>query len=127
MSDIQLVHTEKAPAAVGPYSQATVANGVLYVSGQLGIIPSEGKLAEGFKAQARQGLENLKAILEEAGSSLDKVTSVDVFIMDMGRFADLNTIYAEYFSDHKPARAAVQVAALPLGGLVEFKCTAVVG
>ena len=127
MSDIQLVHTEKAPAAVGPYSQATVANGVLYVSGQLGIIPSEGKLAEGFKAQARQGLENLKAILEEAGSSLDKVTSVDVFIMDMGRFADLNAIYAEYFSAHKPARAAVQVAALPLGGLVEFKCTAVVG
>jgi len=127
MSDIQLVHTEKAPAAVGPYSQATVANGILYVSGQLGIIPSEGKLAEGFKAQTRQGLENLKAILEEAGSSLDKVTSVDVFIMDMGRFADLNAIYAEYFSDHKPARAAVQVAALPLGGLVEFKCTAVVG
>ncbi|OIQ51854.1 Enamine/imine deaminase [Pseudodesulfovibrio hydrargyri] len=126
MSDIQLIHTEKAPAAVGPYSQATAVNGTLYVSGQLGIVPSEGKLAEGFKAQTRQALENVKAILEQAGSSLDKVLAVDVFLMDMGRFADLNAIYAEYFSDHKPARAAVQVAALPLGGLVEFKCVAVI-
>jgi 2-iminobutanoate/2-iminopropanoate deaminase len=127
MSRIQLIHTENAPAAVGPYSQATAENGTLYVSGQLGIVPSEGKLAEGFKAQTRQALENLKAIVEEAGSSLDNVLSVDVFLMDMGRFADLNAIYAEYFSDHKPARAAVQVAGLPLGGLVEFKCVAVIG
>jgi len=126
MSDIQLIHTEKAPAAVGPYSQATAVNGMIHVSGQLGIIPSEGKLAEGFKAQTRQALENLKAILEEAGSSLNKVLSVDVFIMDMGRFADLNGIYAEFFTDHKPARAAIQVAGLPLGGLVEFKCVAVI-
>lgn len=126
MSDIQLVHTEKAPAAVGPYSQATAVNNMLFVSGQLGIIPGQGKLAEGFKAQTRQALENMKAILEEAGSSLDKVMAVDVFIMDMGRFADLNAIYAEYFSAHKPARAAIQVAGLPLGGLVEFKCTAVI-
>lgn len=126
MSDIQLVHTDKAPAAVGPYSQAAAVNGVLYVSGQLGIVPSEGKLAEGFKAQTRQALENLKTILEAAGSSLDKVMAVDVFLLDMGRFADLNAIYAEYFSAHKPARAAVQVAALPLGGLVELKCVAVI-
>lgn len=127
MSDITLIHTEKAPAAVGPYSQATVSGDLLFVSGQLGIIPGEGKLAEGFKAQTRQALENLKAIVEAAGSSLDKVLAVDVFIMDMGRFADLNAIYGEYFSEHKPARAAIQVAGLPLGGLVEFKCTAVVG
>ncbi|WP_207259715.1 Rid family detoxifying hydrolase [Desulfovibrio sp. Huiquan2017] len=126
MSDIQLVHTDKAPAAVGPYSQASAVNGTLYVSGQLGIIPAEGKLAEGFQAQTRQALENIKTILEEAGSSLNKVLAVDVFIMDMSRFAELNAIYAEYFPEHKPARAAVQVAALPLGGLVEFKCVAVI-
>lgn len=127
MSHITLVHTEKAPAAVGPYSQATLANGMLFVSGQLGIIPSEGKLAEGFEAQTKQALENLKAIVEEAGSSLDKILAVDVFVTDMGKFADLNTIYAEYFTDHKPARAAIEVAGLPLGGLVEFKCTALAG
>lgn len=121
---ITLVHTDNAPAAVGPYSQATKANGNLYVSGQLGIIPGEGKLAEGFEAQTKQALENLKAILIEAGSSLDKVLAVDVFVTDMGKFADLNAIYAEYFTDHKPARAAIEVAGLPLGGLVEFKCIA---
>lgn len=123
MSDIKLIHTDKAPAAVGPYSQATSTNGLLFVSGQLGIIPG-GKMAEGFKAQTRQALENMKAIVEAAGSSLDKVLAVDVFIMDMGRFADLNSIYSEYFTDHKPARAAIQVAGLPLGGLVEMKCVA---
>ena len=127
MSDITLIHTDKAPTAVGPYSQATASGGMLFVSGQLGIIPAEGKLAEGFKAQTRQALENLKAILEQAGSSLDKVLAVDVFVMDMGRFADLNAIYAEFFSGHKPARAAIQVAGLPLGGLVELKCIALAG
>ncbi len=127
MSDITLIHTDKAPAAVGPYSQATQANGMLFVSGQLGIIPDEGKLAEGFKAQTRQALDNLKAILAEAGSSLDKVLAVDVFVMDMSRFADLNAIYAEYFDTHKPARAAIQVGGLPLGGLVELKCIALAG
>lgn len=127
MSDLTLIHTDKAPAAVGPYSQAAVTGDLLFVSGQLGIIPAEGKLAEGFKAQTRQALENMKAIVEEAGASLDSVVSVDVFVMDMGRFADLNGIYAEYFGDHKPARAAIQVAALPLGGLVEIKCVAKIG
>lgn len=124
MSDMQLIHTDEAPAAVGPYSQATKANGMLFVSGQLGIIPGEGKLADGFEAQSRQALDNLKAILVQGGSSLEKVLAVDVFVTDMGKFADLNTIYAEYFSNHKPARAAIEVAGLPLGGLVEFKCIA---
>nr|WP_321257592.1 RidA family protein [uncultured Pseudodesulfovibrio sp.] len=126
MSDIKLIHTDTAPAAVGPYSQATTANGMLFVSGQLGIIPGEGKLAEGFEAQTKQALENMKAILEEAGSSLEKVVAVDVFVMDMGKFADLNAIYSEYFTEHKPARAAIQVAGLPLGGMVELKCIALV-
>lgn len=124
MSEITLVHTDNAPAAVGPYSQATKSGGMLFVSGQLGLIPGEGKLAEGFEAQTKQALENLKAIIEEGGSSLEKVMAVDVFVTDMGKFADLNAIYAEYFSDHKPARAAIEVAGLPLGGLVEFKCVA---
>jgi len=124
MSEIKLIHTEKAPAAVGPYSQATTANGMLFVSGQLGLIPSEGKLADGFEAQTRQALENMKAILEAAGSSLEKVLAVDVFVLDMGKFADLNAIYSEYFTNHKPARAAIEVAGLPLGGLVELKCVA---
>ena len=127
MSDIKLIHTDKAPGAVGPYSQATTTDSLLFVSGQLGIIPGEGKLAEGFKAQTRQALENMKAIVEASGSSLDKVLAVDVFVMDMTRFADLNAIYAEYFSAHKPARAAIQVAGLPLGGLVEMKCVAKIG
>lgn len=126
MSDIKLIHTDNAPAAVGPYSQATTVNGMLFVSGQLGLIPAEGKLAEGFEAQTRQALENMQAILEEAGSSLEKVMAVDVFVTDMGKFADLNAIYSDFFSNHKPARAAIEVAGLPLGGLVEFKCIALV-
>ena len=125
MSDIKFIHTDKAPAAVGPYSQATTDGNMLFVSGQLGIVPAEGKLANGFKAQTRQALENMKTILEEAGTSLNKVLAVDVFVMDMSRFADLNAIYAEFFSNHKPARAAIQVSGLPLGGLVELKCVAV--
>lgn len=121
---ISLIHTDHAPAAVGPYSQATKTGNMLFVSGQLGIIPGEGKLADGFEAQTRQALENLKAILEEGGSSLNKVMAVDVFVTDMGKFTILNNIYGEYFSTHKPARAAIEVAGLPLGGLVEFKCIA---
>ena len=124
MSDIKLINTDKAPAAVGPYSQATAANGMLFVSGQLGLIPGEGKLAEGFEAQTRQALENMKAILEAAGSSLTKVLAVDVFVLDMGKFADLNALYSDFFTNPKPARAAIAVAGLPLGGLVELKCVA---
>lgn len=121
---ISLIHTDVAPAAVGPYSQAAKVGNTLYVSGQLGIIPGEGKLADGFEAQARQALTNLKAIVEEGGSSMDKVIAVDVFVTDMGKFADLNAIYAEFFGEHKPARAAIEVAGLPLGGVVELKCIA---
>lgn len=124
MSELKFIATENAPAAVGPYSQAVAAEGMLYVSGQLGLIPESMTLAEDFAAQAKQAVKNLGAILEEAGCKVTDIVSVDVFLVDMGEFAVLNKIYAEFMGDHKPARAAIQVAALPLGGLVEIKCVA---
>ncbi|SOB56932.1 conserved protein of unknown function [Pseudodesulfovibrio profundus] len=123
---IATIHTDKAPAAVGPYSQAVQSGNMIFVSGQLGLIPEKGALAPGFKEQTRQALQNMQAILEAGNSSLSQVLSVDVFVTDMSRFADLNAIYEEFFSDHAPARAAIEVKGLPLGGLVEFKCIALV-
>jgi 2-iminobutanoate/2-iminopropanoate deaminase len=102
---LSIVQTDKAPAAIGPYSQAVIAAPFVFVSGQLGLDPATGELAgEDLESQARQALENLKQILMAAGSSLEKVTAVEVFLTDMGTFLELNAIYAEYFSDHKPAR-----------------------
>jgi 2-iminobutanoate/2-iminopropanoate deaminase len=125
---LKIVQTEKAPAAIGPYSQAVVAPPFVFVSGQLGMDPATGDLVgQDLESQARQALENLKQILLAAGSSLAKVTAVEVFLTDMGQFAVLNAIYAEYFTAHKPARAAIEVSALPKGACVEIKCTAVVG
>ena len=125
---LQAIQTEKAPAAIGPYSQAVVAAPFVFVSGQLGMNPATGELAgPDLESQARQALENVKQILLAAGSSLEQTTAVEVFLTDMGKFADFNAIYAEYFSTHKPARAAIEVSALPKGGCVEIKCTAVVG
>ena len=122
-----IVHTEDAPAAIGPYSQAVVAAPFVFVSGQLGMDPATGELVgEDMESQARQALDNLKQILIAAGSSLEQVTVVEVFLMDMGKFVDFNAIYAEYFASHKPARAAIEVSALPKGGCVEIKCTALV-
>ncbi|OEU68656.1 MAG: reactive intermediate/imine deaminase [Desulfovibrio sp. S3730MH75] len=124
---VKTVNTEKAPAAIGPYSQATVYNGQAYVSGQLGLSPETGEfVSEELEAQTRQALENMKAILEACGSSLNKVIAVDIFLTDMGGFATLNAVYSEFFTDHKPARAAIEVSALPKGGIVEIKCTAAV-
>jgi len=120
---MQFIQTDRAAAAVGPYSQAVQAGGLLFVSGQLGLIPG-GDLAEGFEAQARQALANMKAILEAAGRKLTDVAAVDVFVTDMGQFPVFNGIYAEFFGEHKPARAVVEVSALPKGGLVELKCVA---
>ena len=122
------VQTDSAPAAIGPYSQAVVAPPFVFVSGQLGMDPATGNLVgDDLKSQARQALENVKQILLAAGSSLEKTAAVEVFLTDIGGFADFNAIYAEYFSDHRPARAAIEVSALPKGGLVEIKCTAVMG
>ncbi|MEF2146332.1 MAG: RidA family protein [Desulfovibrionaceae bacterium] len=128
MKKIDTFHTDKAPAAVGPYSQAIGFGEMLFVSGQLGFDPATGLFAGGeddFAAQARQALNNLSAILTASDSSLEKVLAVDVFLTNMKRFAEFNSIYEEFFHSHKPARAAIEVSGLPKGGLVEIKCVAV--
>ena len=122
---VESVQTVKAPAAIGPYSQAIRANGFVFVSGQIPINPENGEIASGFPEQARQSLENVKQILIASGTGLDKVVAVDVFITDIAQFAAFNKIYEEYFSDHKPARAVVEVRGLPRGVMVEVKCIAV--
>ncbi|MGD9309771.1 MAG: Rid family detoxifying hydrolase [Desulfosarcina sp.] len=125
---LRTVQTDSAPAAIGPYSQAVVAPPFVFVSGQLGLDPTTGELvSDDLKSQAKQALENIKQVLTAAGSRLEQVTAVEVFLTDMDDFADFNTIYADYFSTHKPARAAIAVRALPKGGCVEIKCTALAG
>ncbi len=125
MQELEFIATDKAPAAVGPYSQAVRAGGFLYVSGQLGLVPATGQLAgEEFEAQARQVLANLGAILAEAGCAITDIVSVDVFMTDLANFKLFNAIYDDFMAGHRPARAAVQVSALPLGGVVEIKCVA---
>lgn len=119
------IFTEKAPAAVGPYSQAMRAGNMLFVSGQIPFVPSTMKLvSQDIKAQTRQSLENVKAILEEAGASLDDVVKVGVFIKDMNEFAAINEVYSEYFNKNKPARACVEVARLPLDVKIEIEVIA---
>ena len=128
MSKSEFIHTPNAPAAVGPYSQAMAANGFVFVSGQLGLDPASGAFAgDDFATQARQALSNMGAILAEAECGVADIVSVDVYVTDLAWFKEFNAIYAEFMGEHKPARAAVQVAALPLGGLVEVKCVAVRG
>ncbi len=123
--ECKVVQTDRAPAAIGPYSQAIAAATWLFVSGQLGIDPETGELVSpGFAPQARQALENLRQIVLAAGSDLNQVTAVDVFVTNIENFAEFNKIYAEYFSEHRPARAVVEVSALPKGACVEIKCIA---
>lgn len=124
------IATEQAPAAVGPYSQGIRAKKVkqwVFTAGQLGMDPATGKLVEGgVEAQTRQALTNLSAVLEAGGASLADVVKVTVFLQDMGDFQAMNGIYAQFFTESPPARSAVEVAALPLGGLVEIEAVAVV-
>lgn len=122
MKDI--IQTPHAPAAIGTYSQAVRQNGFLFISGQLGIDPQTGVLQEGLEAQARRCMENLKAILEAAGLDFSHLVKVSIFLMDMGDFAAVNGLYESYLSAPYPAREAVQVAALPKGGLVEISAIA---
>ncbi len=118
------VLTERAPKPVGAYSQAVVAGGFVFVSGQLGIDPETGQMPEGVEEQARLALENLKAVLEAAGSGLDKVVKVTVFLVDMGDFAKVNEVYGKFFPKPYPARAAVAVRELPKGAKVEIEAIA---
>lgn len=123
----QIIQTDNAPAAVGPYSQATVINGMVFTAGQVGLIPGTKSLAEGgVQAQARQALDNLKAVLEAAGTSLENVVKATVFLDSMDDFAAVNEVYATYFPENPPARSAVEVARLPLGALVEVEAIAVI-
>ena len=121
---IQIIHTENAPAAVGPYSQAIRTGDMLITSGQLGLDPETGVLPEGVEAQAEQALKNIGAILEAAGFARTDVVKTTVFIRNMGDFGTVNEIYAAFFGNHKPARSCVEVSALPKNGLVEIEVTA---
>lgn len=123
--ELKAFNTDSAPAAIGPYSQAMTAGEMVFVSGQLGMDPKTGEMAgDDLKSQARQAMENLKNIIIDSGLTLSNVASVDVFLTNMGDFADFNLIYQEYFAGHKPARAVVEIKALPKGGCVEIKCVA---
>ena len=122
----EVIHTKHAPAAVGPYSQAIKIDGFVFASGQLGLDPETGKLEEGIEAQAQMVMRNLAALLDAAGSDIGSVVKTTIFLVSMADFATVNAIYAEAFDDSPPARSTVQVAALPLGGLVEIEAVALV-
>ena len=125
---LKAIQTDKAPAAIGPYSQAISAGPLLFVSGQLGLDPSTADfVGTDLTTQARQALTNLREILRAAGGDLEDVTAVDVFLTDMTKFTDFNAVYETFFADHRPARAVVEVSGLPKGGQVEIKCIASIG
>ncbi|MCL1813154.1 MAG: RidA family protein [Treponema sp.] len=119
------IETTHAPEALGPYSQAIDTGNMLFLSGQLGIDPSSGDLPESFEEQAKNVMNNLKAILEQAGSGFDKVVKATIFLTDLANFAKINEIYGACFPDTKPARSCIQVTALPRGGKVEIELIAV--
>lgn len=122
----KVVHTNNAPAAIGPYSQAVEAGGCVYVSGQLPINPATGQMAEGGVAElTRQSLANIRAILAEAGLGMENVVKTTVMLADMADFAEMNAVYAEFFTAPFPARSAFAVKALPKGARVEIECLAV--
>ena len=123
----QVVATDNAPAAVGPYSQAIRAGAFVFAAGQLGLAPTTKEfVGQDVAAQTRQALKNLSAVLEASGSSLAQVVKTTVFLVDMGDFGAMNAVYAEFFQSAPPARSTVQAGALPLGGLVEIEAIALV-
>ncbi|MBQ7742447.1 MAG: RidA family protein [Bacteroidaceae bacterium] len=122
---MKVISTTKAPAAIGPYSQAIQCGNLVYTSGQIPIDPATGMFVEGgIKEQTRQSLTNVKAILEETGLSMSHVVKTTVFMADMNDFADMNAVYAEFFTEPFPARSAVAVKTLPKGALVEIEVVA---
>lgn len=125
MNEMNKIHTEKAPAAVGPYSQAVEAGGMIYTSGQIPLDPESGQLVDGdIKQQADRAIQNVIAVLEAAGTSADKVIKTMCFLADMDDFADFNEVYAGYFTE-KPARSCVAVKSLPKGALCEIEVIAI--
>lgn len=121
---MKIISTEKAPAAVGPYSQAIVDGGIVYASGQIPVDPATGEMKTSVSEAARQSLTNLKNLLEASGSDLENVLKVNIFITDMGKFGELNEVYAEFFAHHRPARSCVEVTALPKDAVLEIEAIA---
>jgi len=118
---MKIIQSEQAPKAVGPYSQAIANNGILYASGQIGLLPETGEMvADDVELQAKQVTQNLSAVLAEAGATVNDILKVTIFLVDMNDFARVNPIYAAWLGEHRPARATVAVAALPLGAQVEM-------
>ena len=127
MSDVKIVSTTKAPAAIGPYVQGKIVNGFLFASGQIPLVPSTGALAEGgIEEQARQALTNVKALVEAAGSDLSKVVKTTCFVKDINDFAAFNAVYAEFFKVEPPARSCVGAIDIPKGALCEIEVIAAV-
>lgn len=121
----EIIKTEKAPSAIGPYSQAVKVREMVFVSGQLGIDPARGNLTKGIENQTKQALENLKTILEAASSSLDKIIKTTIYIKDMNNFSVMNKIYASYFAENFPARCCVEVSKIPKDAEIEIEAIAV--
>jgi 2-iminobutanoate/2-iminopropanoate deaminase len=123
----EIISTENAPAAVGPYSQAVKAGQFLYTAGQVPLDPATNELVEpDIKAQTRRAILNLQGVLEAAGASLDQVVKTTVFLQDMGHFAAMNEVYGQFFGNQPPARSTVEVAQLPLGALIEIEAIALI-
>ena len=123
---LKVIDTKKAPGAVGPYSQGMSTGSMVFTSGQLPIVPETGEIIlDDIKKATKQSLENVKAVLEEAGTSMEKVVKVTIYIKDMNDFPEVNKVYEEYFNSHKPARSCVEVARLPKDGTVEIEAIAI--
>lgn len=127
MASLQKVHTDQAPAAIGPYSQAIVANGMVFTAGQIALDPVSMQLVEDdVVKQTEQVMKNLRAVLQQAGSDLSGVVKTTVFLRDMNDFTAMNEVYGRHFGDHAPARSTVQAAGLPRNCAVEIECVALV-
>ncbi len=127
-AEVKTIVTDRAPQAIGPYSQAVSSGGVMYLSGQVALDPASGELVgDTIEEQAARALENLGSVLAAAGSGFDRVLKTTVYLIDMNEFAAMNAVYARYFGDSRPARATVQVSGLPKGARVEVDAIALVG
>ncbi len=125
-NNLKTINSSQAPAAIGPYSQAVIAGNFVFCSGQLGIDPQTNQLVDGIGPQTKQVLTNLTKVLQAAGSSLTKVVKTTIYLKDLNDFAVVNQIYAQFFPNHKPSRATIQVAALPKNALIEIEAIALI-